>query len=352
MNTVLNEMKDEIGYSLIGEYLKGAGFTGKGVKSADLGKMVCGESFVPSSGRPLVSLDKFDSPAVSCGVLSSLIEACNRKLDTQAEKRLMNTLGYGEHDRKEAILRTYANDLFQASAHTAYGEGADDDDLKQDIRVLLRESKEEFEKRVQENEEDKKAEEQDTLSDDSLESEGGDPVDDGLEPENNDNFQDGDGIEDNLEDDIDDDLEEGEDEEEEEGEDIPSGELEDGEDDHIDSGFEDEEDEDEEEDGKGESAPFVPTPEAIAMLNDYNATRRFAEEQKFFVGGEFCSISKGEMEGMVNTLLEIERDNFKAIGESFNLDDITSTSKISMAHKDYINTMAGVIAFRHKLFQL
>lgn len=367
-NVFVKSISDNLGYTLLGEYAKGVaeskGYIPKEYPSEELGRVIANDKFVPSGESKLVELRRFDTPAISCGVLSNLITTCNRKIRTFAEKAEL-VLGPGKFDQKEKLIGNFVKELKEASIPIARAEGADDEELKQDIRILLREGKEEFEKRVEATEKEKQEEEGQMTADTEGDQTGEEPVAD----EGADNYEGDEGYDDTA---YADDTSNGEEDEpsedtpdEEPDDDAPldDSETNDNEDDEIpdgnlddeDSQFDDDEDnkdDDEERDPTqlGESKPFELSPSAIEQLELYNSQKSYAEEQKFFHKGfgEFSSIPMGDLKIMKDKLLKAEEENFKAIGESFDPNEMNSVA-LAGAHKSYVNTMASVICFQRKL---
>lgn len=365
----LNELKKKVNNTLVGEYLKGVAsdkdYIPNNIKSEDLGLSVLGENF---NGNLIK--DNYYSPVVSCGGLNILIQNCNEKLTSMAE-RCNHVFGFQNLTKHNEFLERYTNDLLKAASPIAFAEGASDDELKQDIRILLRESKDEFEKRVEANEKEKAEEKEANLADntDEVSDEDVENASDGLEDANSEGMisneedltsdegneftEDSENAE-NADENEDNELVDGDSVEDED--DIPSGNFE-GYEDDIDNPTADEEDEDKKE-GKGESFIGVRPkkgqglpPYTQEMLDNYNRQVNHAEEEKYYYKGvgEFCSITKGEMKNLVNELLDIEKDNFKAIGESFDIKLINSNSGISLAHRKFVNTNAAILAFKRKL---
>ena len=368
----VKSVSDKLGYTLLGEYAKGVaeskGYIPKTYPSEELGIIIANDKFVPSGESALVDIKRFDTPAISCGVLSNLITTCNRKIQTFAEKAEI-VLGPGKFDQKEKLINDFVKELQEASTPIARAEGADDDELKQDIRILLREGKEEFEKRVEATEKEKQEEESEVTTDTEGEQVGQDPTEDteGTESfEGADDYESGDdddysddtgseedeSSEDNV-DDSDAPLDDDSDDSSDAGDEIPDGNLDDEDsqfDDDEDDSDDDEEDEEKDPAKLGESKPFTLSPSAIAELEIYNSQKSYAEEQKFFHKGfgEFSSLPMGDLKFLKDKLMKAEEDNFRAIGESFDPSQMNSNALMA-AHKSFVNTTASVLCFQRKL---
>ena len=347
----LGEIKKTMGFSLVGEYLRGANNKAfpKSVDSKSIGVAVLGESY--SFGESLVDIKKYTSPSISCGTLSSLIDTVKTQID-DVYARAEGVFPFDNLKRDEYVT-DFARKLLANSLPIAYAEGADDDELKQDISILLRQSKEEFEKRVKENEEEKEAEKQNALQDDPTGVEGEEPTnEEGMEETgemiDNDSVseiptdlgpEEGEGEE------PDDGWENEDDEDSEEGEEDTStaDEFFEGKDDDEEN---DDDDEDDSKEGKGES--FGLTKKQSRLLSKYNAQKTYAEEQKFYISGVFSSIPYGTLMGMCEKLLQKEAENFKAIGESFDFKDIRPNTRLHKAHSDYVESVASVMVMKNR----
>ena len=346
----LENIKKTMGFSLVGEYLRGANKKAfpKDIASKEIGLAVLGESY--TFEKSLVDTNRFTSPSISCGTLSSLIDTVKTQLD-DVYARAEGVFPF-DNDKRDKFVTDFARKLLVNSLPIAYGEGADDDELKQDISILLRQSKEEFEKRVKENEEQKEAEKQETLQDNPMGEEGEEPAE---APEEEGELMDGDSAseipsdlgpeEDEGEEDDGWENEEDENEESEEG-DSSANEFFDGQEDDSED-EENEEDDEEEQEGNEES--FGLTKKQNRLLRKYNAQKGYAEEQRFYISGVFSSIPYGTLKGMCEKLLEKEAENFKAIGENFNFKDIKVNSRLHMAHSNYLEGVASVMVLQNRL---
>ena len=347
----LEEIKKTIGFSLVGEYLRGANrkVFPKTVDSKSIGVAVLGESY--SFEKSLINERDMNSPALSCGTLSSLIDTVKTQIDD------VYTMAEGvypfDNDKREKYVINFAKKLLSNSLPIAYGEGADDDELKQDISILLRQSKEEFEKRVEDNEKAKEEEKEQVLTDNPTGEEMTEDSE-GMEGEEGGEMMDGDSVDDEIPTNFGPDDEESEDdgwkEEPEEGEESEGEEEQSSEADEFfennDDG-EESEDDDEEDTGQGESVGL--TRKQARLLSEYNASKGYSEEKKFYISGVFSSIPYGTLKGMCEKLLEKENENFKAIGESFDFKDIRPNTRLHKAHSDYIESIASIMVLQNRL---
>lgn len=345
----LENIKKTMGFSLVGEYLRGANKKAfpKSIASKEIGLAVLGESYTFENS--LVDTNRFTSPSISCGTLSSLIDTVKDQLD-DVYARAEGVFPF-DNDKRDKFVTDFAKKLLVNSLPIAYGEGADDDELKQDISILLRQSKEEFEKRVKENEEQKEAEKQETLQDNPMGDEG-----EGEFTEDSGEMMDGDSVSE-IPSDLGPEGEEGEEDDGWESEDDENQESEEGESSAADEFFDGQEDdsneeeneEDDEEDKEGNGESFGLTKRQNRLLRKYNAQKGYAEEQRFYISGVFSSIPYGTLKGMCEKLLEKEAENFKAIGENFNFKDIKVNSKLHMAHSNYLEGVASVMILQNRL---
>ena len=337
-------LKSDLGYTLVGEYLRSAYSEGfpSSVPSKSIGISVLGENY--DFNQSLVDVTKFNSPVVSCGMLSEMINAAGESLKEVFDKA--SYIYRNDYSKLTSYMENYNEELKDIYIPVAQGEGADDDELKQDISILLKESKEEFEKRVKENEEEKAAEKDDSVKDKSFDEEPAEeaPTD---EPNEEDAMTDDEGQFDGSYDDGSEEEESTEDEESEEetddseGDEIPDGNL----------------SEDEEEQsgaiGEAESSRHYGkskfTKKARRALNEYNAQKPYAEERRFYIKGNFTSIPYPELKDMRNELLKIEEENFVSLGESFDISNMNPNGALSLAHGRFIKAQASVLVFKRKL---
>ena len=152
-NKEVKQIKDQIVKQIIGNYLKGAGENAaylKDVKASNLGAVFLnyGEK-IDLIEDVLVDYNKANPKMQSAGTLSLLIKETCDKIDTFAMK--CETMEYPKDVVKKDLTK-YANSLLDGVNIVAFSEGEADIDLKSDIKVLLREGREEFNKRIEEEE--------------------------------------------------------------------------------------------------------------------------------------------------------------------------------------------------------
>lgn len=343
----LNDYKSGVSYAILGEYLRGARNKSfpKDTLSKDIGIAVLGESY--DFSKPLVDTKRFDNPAVSLGTVSSLIDTLKNQID-DVYVRAEGVFGPNRLHDKEAYMERYIDKLMDTALPIAFSEGADDDELKMDISVLLRQSKEEFEKRIERNEKEKQEEKDGALADDTFDSE---------EPQEGTEEAPEEGEEGVVENPTpfgsdDSDMADGDEE-------IPEGFEEEAEETDSDDGWDSEEEEESEdseeaedeeentEEAKGESMSL--RDDFLAFLDDRNGKVPYAEEMRFLVNGRFSAISESEFKSLSNKLLEIEEANFKAIGENFNFSDIKPDSRLQQAHASFVEANACVLIMKKRL---
>lgn len=152
----VDQLKRETSYVIMGAYLAGVAenvaVIDKKTPLKTLGESFClydDKKPIDFTKRSLVDLNDFGSAPESGGVTSSLIDYANKKIQKRAESLARYNLPNVE---QESELAKYAKKIQQAAVIVAKGEGALDNDLKEDFRVLLKEAKNEFIKREQEEE--------------------------------------------------------------------------------------------------------------------------------------------------------------------------------------------------------
>lgn len=152
----VDQLKRETSYVIMGAYLAGVAenvaVIDKKTPLKTLGESFClydDKKPIDFTKRSLVDLNDFGSAPESGGVTSSLIDYANKKIQKRAENLARFNLPNAE---QESELAKYAKKVQQAAVIVAKGEGALDNDLKEDFRVLLKEAKNEFIKREQEEE--------------------------------------------------------------------------------------------------------------------------------------------------------------------------------------------------------
>lgn len=162
-NEKIESIKKQTTHTIMGAYISGVAKDTAYI-SKDTSLKTLGESFcnfgteVDLVQNDLVDLSKINTAPKAGGVVSNLIRQSNNKIDGYA--RNIKTLNLPLAESTE-LLKEYANKIQKAAINIAFAEGAEDDELKQDIRVLLKEGKDEFIKREQEEQ----AEEEATLED-------------------------------------------------------------------------------------------------------------------------------------------------------------------------------------------
>ena len=149
----LKKIKEQVAEQIVGNYLKGAGENVAyldDVKVSKLGKafLSFGES-IDLINDVLVDYNKVNPKMQSAGTLSIMIKETFEKLDKYAMK--CEARNYSESIVKKDLTK-YANSLLDGVNLVAYSEGDADTDLKADIKILLREGRETFEKRIEEEE--------------------------------------------------------------------------------------------------------------------------------------------------------------------------------------------------------
>ena len=154
-NKEVKQIKDQIVKQIIGNYLKGAGENAaylKEVKASNLGAVFLnyGEA-IDLTSETLVDYNKSNPKMQSAGTLSLLIKETFDKIDRYAMK--CETMEYPTAVVKKDLTK-YANSLLDGVNIVAFSEGEADIDLKSDIKVLLREGREEFNKRMSEEEDE------------------------------------------------------------------------------------------------------------------------------------------------------------------------------------------------------
>lgn len=245
----IESIKKQTSHSILGAYLSGVAkdtiYLGKKTTIKGLGESFCKFGDAPEidfSKRNLIDLNDIRTSPKSGGLVSNLISQANERIDDFCLSLKAANLPSGESSN---LLLDLANTLQRSAMNIAYSEGMDDVDLKQDIRVLLKEGKEEFIKREQEE-----AQEMEELKDQQALEEDDFGEEEGFEDINDNEFDEGFDDEGGFIDDDGNPVEEGEEgEETEEGFDDFSPE----DDEEMDDFGEDEE---EEQEGTGESYAY------------------------------------------------------------------------------------------------
>ena len=152
----VDQLKRETSYEIMGAYLaavaQSVAVIDKNTPLKTLGESFClydSNNPIDFTKRSLVDLNDFGSAPEAGGVTSSVITQANDKIQKRAESLSRYNLSQLE---QESELAKYAKKVQQAASIVASGEGALDNDLKEDFRVLLKEAKNEFIKREQEEE--------------------------------------------------------------------------------------------------------------------------------------------------------------------------------------------------------
>ena len=343
LSNKIDSIKKQVSYSIMGAYLKGVAkdtaYLGD-IKIKALGESFCkfNNKEIDFSSRDLIDLSDINSAPIAGGTLNSILSATNKKISEFAE-----SLKAHQFDKKAIIdnVLKYASKLQGAAVRVAYGEGVEDDDLKQDIRVLLKEGKNEFIKREQEEEENATPDnadmegmpEEDLQQQEELPADEEQPTEGLPEEDLNEGEEAGDDDYQAL---ADQEYGEGTDDEDapEEGSDdtgIPTGSF--------------------------ESAPvkenhygFETVADLESFLKNRNRHARYAESMKFYYGGELITTTPVDMRKMTDVLLEAEKQSIKAIGEAAGFDNITSDERLlaNDAHKAIVNQAAVIMVTRNR----
>lgn len=347
LTELAESLKRESSHTIIGAYLAGVSENVAVIDSKTPLK-VLGESFclfdennpIDLTKTSLVTLDNYGSAPDAGGVTSSLISQVNKKIDHRTG--LLNNRRIPYEEAADNLTR-YVKKLQNAAILVAKGEGALDDDLKEDFRTLLKEAKNEFIKREQEEEEQQDVVE-DPMAMEGMEEQ---PMDDG---QVEDEFSDFDDPEEEPAEEFGPENEEDTEEQPEEGEetepanedfDIPSGKMES-------AGL----------NTKG----LVAQGEALGInnilemsneeireaLGKRNAKLPTAEKAKYFYKGNIINTSPIDLSRMVNQVLDVEAASVKMLGESFNLNNIVDEDVMALKHKSTVNELAMIIAARNK----
>ena len=153
-NEKIKDIKTQVAQTLIGAYLSGVSENVASIGEKTSLKAL-GETFM-NFGTPidlvnedLVNLNDFNSAPKAGGVLSNLIKQSKSKIDNYCDNVKSLNLSLAE---SVDLAVDFANKVQEAATPLAYSEGSKDEDLKNDIRVLLKEGKQEFIKREKEEE--------------------------------------------------------------------------------------------------------------------------------------------------------------------------------------------------------
>lgn len=363
----IEELKRDTSHIIIGAYLAGAGKDVAAInpktKVKTLGESFCNynaEKPLDFVNNPFLNLNNRGSAPVASGVISSLISQCNSKLDERG--KFFSSCGIPFAEAIEVVER-FARKLQQASAVIAQGEGVLDNDLKEDIRTLLKEAKNEFIKREEEESvpEDVSVPEGTELPEEDMGIEKGGESEEPVEDFTEDIVEDeeelnGDGIEENT--DVDDSGAA------EEDFDIPSGKEESF---WVDKHGKVTRSEDinsflqnrfksEEEANRIAVAESFNISE-IYVMNDKefgDAIKKvsdslpYAEGMNYLYKGNIIHTTPFDMDNMIKELQIVESASIKMLGESFKMSNVISDDELSNRHKNVVNELAVVIAGRNR----
>lgn len=350
LTELAESLKRESSYTIMGAYLAGVSENVAVIDSKTPLK-VLGESFclfnekepLDFTKRSLVTLDDYGSAPDAGGVTSSLISQVNQKIDHRMG--LLNNRRIPYEEAADNLTR-YVKKLQNAAILVAKGEGALDEDLKEDFRTLLKEAKNEFIKREQEEEAQQNTIE-DPMAMNGMEEQ---PMD---EDQVDDEFNDFNDPEEEPteefgpEDEGEENFEEGQEEGSEESEvadgdfDIPSGKMES-------TGINT--------NGlvaQGETLGInnileMSNEEIRETLGKRNAKLPTGEKAKYFYKGNIINTSPIDLTRMVNQVLEVEEASVKMLGESYNLNNVVDEDSMALKHKSTVNELAMIIAARNK----
>lgn len=305
------KLQEEATKNLVGNYLRGAAENAaylEGVSATLLGEMflTLGES-IDLSNRNLVDIDAYNdfySAPVTGGTLSLLINDINDKITIFTEAVNLKTK---DHNLALKSMADYAKEIVKGASIVAFSEGAEDLDLRNDIKVLLKQGHDEFNNRIKEELKEKQEEQQEQLDpnagapmmdagveDDADFADDGSTEDTDYEAEANDMYGD-----------------------EEESRDVEPSE----------EGESEEEDIDDIPSGKSES-----------HIGDIRSK----------INGIYTSYSKSDLAKSVDKLLKAEAEGIKALAESAGFENLTENITILERNKAYVNSTAVVIAARRK----
>jgi len=156
-NYVLREYKDKVkkatGYTILGAFIKGVGKNIAyldGITYQQLGESFCnfGEK-IDVLNTNLTDTTRFNGSPETFKAVEDLMKLSYEKIDSfflSAEGHNFN------FDQVKSGLKQYGEKLATEASQLAFSEGNTDDDIKQDLRVLLKIGIDEFEKRNKEDE--------------------------------------------------------------------------------------------------------------------------------------------------------------------------------------------------------
>ena len=371
-NEKIESIKKQTTHTIVGAYISGVAKDTAYI-SKDTSLKTLGESFcnfgteVDLVQNDLVDLSKINTAPKAGGVVSNLIRQSNNKIDGYA--RNIKTLNLPLAESTE-LLKEYANKIQKAAISVAFAEGAEDDELKQDIRVLLKEGKDEFIKREQEEQAEEEAtledEQAPEFEDDTDYTELEEPEEEGLEEEQSEEgFEDA-GDEEGFVDEDGNPIEkfaeaEGDDEFSDE---IPSGKFESniydttGLEAHGETKMPSRLDKlrNKPRDKKVVIAESFNLPVELMndekafnrALNDRNLLKSYSEDYRYLYNGELISVTPFEMDKMKRDLLAIEKSSVQALGESAGISNVLESDELQLAHKATVNELAVVMVARNR----
>ena len=307
------KLQEEATKNLVGNYLRGAAENAaylEGVSATLLGEMflTLGES-IDLSSRNLVDIDAYNdfySAPVTGGTLSLLIKDINDKITLFTEAVKFKT-----SDNALAIksMAEYAKEVVKGASIVAFSEGSEDIDLRNDIKVLLKQGHDEFNNRIKEELKEKQEEQKEQLVDPTA---GAPMVSDGIEDDAN--FNDDASTEDT-------DYEA-----------------------EANSLYGDDEEEPEDTEGAEDSEPVeedtddIPGGKSEAHIGDVRAK----------INGIYTSYSKTDLAKSIDKLLKAEAEGLKTLAESAGFENLTENITILERNKAYVNSTAVALAARRK----
>ena len=306
------KLQEEATKNLVGNYLKGAAENAaylEGVSATLLGEMflTLGEN-IDLSSRNLVDIDAYNdfySAPVSGGTLSLLIKDTNDKITVFTEAVKFKTK---DHNLALKSMAEYAQEVVKGASVVAFSEGTEDLDLRNDIKVLLKQGHDEFNNRIKQEFKQKQEEQQEQLDPNA----GAPMMDTGVE-------DDADFTDDGASEDTDYEAEANDmyGDDEESGDAEPS-----------------------EEDGENEEEDIddIPSGKSESHIGDIRAK----------INGIYTSYSKADLAKSVDKLLKAEAEGVKALSESVGFENLTENITILERNKAYVNSTAVAIAARRK----
>ena len=200
-NYVLQEYKDKVksatGHTILGAFIKGVGKNIAyldGMKYQQLGESFCnfGEK-IDILNPNLADTTRFTGSPETFKGIEDLMKLSYEKIDSF----FLSAEGHNfDFEQTKKGLKEYAEKIAKEASQFAFAEGNTDDDIKQDLRVLLKIGIDEFEKR---NKEDEMAHEDSEANNVDGEVPEGVEDDANYEQEAEDEFSDDGGYDDNME---------------------------------------------------------------------------------------------------------------------------------------------------------